>query len=498
MKKRVAFLSRVSTMDQHKSVDNQKEIFNNWLEKNKNNCEYFKTYNDEGISGAKGYKRKQWLEMLKDGGEGKFDILIAKSYSRFGRNQEETLKAIKDLREKDIRIILLEDNLDSETDIAKFGLFGWLAEQEAQKTSERIKMVWESYNEQGKMHSCRPPYGYDYDKNEKNIVVNELEKEVVRRVFDLFLKGQGCKTIANILMNEGIYTKRGGNWESNTISNMLKNEVYIGTLVQGKTQTIDVTRNKTKKYDKSDWYRKYNNHEAIIESDIFDKVQIEIEKRSQKAKSTYVRHSNKYLFSNLLFCGECGSAMTGKLKKSLKYKVKYFCNNYEKNGTKVGHRSIAIYEDVLLQYLKYKLDEAVEENYQSLKDKLEEKSDVVELLKKDLKNVEKQLNDNIKRANKLLDLLVDSTIDRSQYTEQNKFIGKEIESLGKRKDDIIKKIEKNYNNQNEVEMLKSGITGLLNTELKDWNNAMIKEVVNRMIVYEDNTVEVEYKYLFYK
>ena len=115
-----------------------------------------------------------------------------------------------------------------------------------------------------------------------------------------------------------------------------------------------------------------------------------------------------------------------------------------------------------------------------------------------MKNVEKQLKDNIKRANKLLDLLVDSIIDRSQYTEQNKFIGKEIESLGKRKDDINKKIEKNYNNQNEVEILKSGITGLLNTELKDWNNAMIKEVVNRMIVYEDNTVEVEYKYLFYK
>ena len=97
--KKVAFFSRVSTLDQHTSIENQEKIFTQWLERNPN-CIYYKLYEDEGISGAKGYKRKQWLQMPEDGENGLFDVIVCKSFSRFGRNQTETLAAIKSLEQE--------------------------------------------------------------------------------------------------------------------------------------------------------------------------------------------------------------------------------------------------------------------------------------------------------------------------------------------------------------------------------------------------------------
>ena len=232
--RKVAFLSRVSTLDQHSSIDNQEEVFKNWLKRN-SGCILYKIYTDEGISGAKGYKRKQWLNMLEDGKKKKFDILISKSYSRFGRNQRETLDAIAMLRNNGIRIIFLEDNLDSEQDSNKFGLFAWLAEQEAQKTSERIKIVWENYNSEGKVHVTLAPYGYDYNKEIKNFVVNDIEADIVRKIFSLYIKGNGYNKIAKLLTENNIPTKRNGKWAGTTVGNMLKNDIYLGVLTQGKT-----------------------------------------------------------------------------------------------------------------------------------------------------------------------------------------------------------------------------------------------------------------------
>ena len=139
--KRVATFSRVSTeMDSQKtSILNQEEIYSSWIEKNK--CILYKSYIDDGISGTKAYKRVEWLKMLEDGKNKKYDILLCKSYSRFGRNMIETLGAIKELRENGIRIIFIEDSLDSEADSTKFGLFSWISEQESQNTSKRIKKL---------------------------------------------------------------------------------------------------------------------------------------------------------------------------------------------------------------------------------------------------------------------------------------------------------------------------------------------------------------------
>lgn len=499
MKKKVAFLSRVSTLEQHQSIDNQKEIFQEWLNKNKDTCDLYKIYEDEGVSGAKGYKRLEWLKMIEDGKQKKFDIIVSKSFSRFGRNQEETLRAIKDLKAKGIRIIFLEDSLDSEQDSSKFGLFAWLAEQEAQKTSERIKTVWSNYNELGKIHSCRPPYGYVYDKETKNFVIEEHEAEVVKEIFKLFLNGYGYKKIADKLILDGIATKRGGRWEGNTISNILKNEMYIGTLTQGKTSTIDVTRDEMESLTQDCWKVHSNHHKAIIDTDTFYKVQDEIKIRAEKTNGKQkIRYSKRHLFSNILFCGECGSAMSAKIKSSLNSKKKYFCNKYEKYGTRCGHKSIAIYEEVLIDYILNKLDEMVKKDYESLTKIFELNPINVKKLQRQKDKISRQLDDKVNIANKLVEMLVKSKITEEQYDLQHSMVTDEMMDLKKIKEELEKKIKALSSNKEKIRPLKDGIQDLIKSDVSNWSNTMIKEVIDRIEVYSDDTIEIRYKYLFYK
>lgn len=509
--KRVACLSRVSTLDQHSSIDNQQEVFQNWLKRN-NGCILHKVYTDEGISGAKGYKRKQWLQMLRDGEKKQFDILLAKSYSRFGRNQRETLDAIAMLRGNGIRVVFLEDNLDSEQDATKFGLFAWLAEQEAQKTSERIKIIWENYNQEGKIHVTLAPYGYDYNKEIKNFTLNPIEAEIIRKIFNLYIQGNGFNKIAKLLKEEGILTKRGGQWAGATVSAILQNDFYLGILTQGKTQTIDVTMDAQKKIPKEEWSRHYENHEAIITKEQFYKVQEEINKRSRKAKTFYTkehanskvaatRQSNSSLFSNLLICGECGARLTIKRKKRMKnYKPHYNCISYDLKGTvECGHSSNLIWEDILTEYLKEKLDRLVANNYKELKQKIKERNstDDNKALEKELKAIKVKLEQQVNISTALLTNFTNGIIGEMQFKLQNESIEKTLNGLVKRKEELEEVLNSKDNSKDEEKILIGGINELLETDIEHWNNAMMKAIIENITVFIDGTINVNFKYLNY-
>lgn len=500
-KKRVAFFSRVSTLEQHSSIENQQKIFEQWLERNPN-CIFYKTYEDEGISGAKGYKRVEWLNMLEDGKKGLYDIILCKSFSRFGRNQTETLSAIKELRANGIRVVFLEDNLDSEIDNSKFGLFAWLAEEEAQKTSQRIKMVWDSFNKEGKIHVTIAPYGYDYDKELKNFVVNEKEKEVVENIFNLYLEGNGFNKIAQMLTDNNIKTKKGGKWAGATIRTILTNEFYLGILIQGKTRTLDATMKENKKIDESEWYKHEDNHEALISEEVFRKVNEQIQERSLRAKETYTkehsnckRNSNRSLFSNLLICGECNNSMVIKRKKRSNYKPHYQCLVYDRISLKCGHKSNRINEDILTEILKEELILLSEDNFKRLRDIKSSKSKKKDKTKieKEKKALEKKREDDINIANNLVMLLSRSIITQSQFELQNASIVKSLDSIAKRLKEIDEELKEDTTENKEEEIF-LGIESILNKSIKDWTNSELKEVVESITVFIDGAVKVKIRY----
>lgn len=500
-KQRVAFFNRVSTMEQHSSIENQEVILNQWLERNPN-CILHKVYTDEGISGAKGYKRVTWLEMLEDGINGLYDVVVCKSYSRFGRNQRETLEAIAKLRAKDIRVIFLEDNLDSKKDSSMFGLFGWLAEKEANATSERIKMVWDSYNQQGKVHVTLAPYGYIYNKELKNFVVNEIEASIVRRIFNLYLEGFGFNNIARMLDSEGVTTKRGGKWAGATVRGILTNEFYLGTLVQGKTRTIDATMKENIKINPEEWYKHQDNHEPIIEPEVFNKVNQQIEERSSRAKGNYTkehsnskRNSNKSLFSNLLVCGDCGATMTIKRKKKESYRPYYQCIEYDKHSLKCGHSSNRINEDLLVEIIKDEMTSLSANNFEKLKaidaSKKELKNNVK--LQKEIVAIDKKIDEQIQIANMLLLNYTKGKISELQYSLQNESLNKALNSLMERKKTLEEQIHQDTTKE-QSEAVFYGIERILNRPIEEWNNSNLKEVIESIVIHTDKTIKLNIKY----
>lgn len=490
--KRVATFSRVSTeMDSQKtSILNQEEIYSSWIEKNK--CILYKSYIDDGISGTKAYKRVEWLKMLEDGKNKKYDILLCKSYSRFGRNMIETLGAIKELRENGIRIIFIEDSLDSEADSTKFGLFSWISEQESQNTSKRIKTVFEHFKEVGKIYNCIAPYGYDYDSNIKNFIVNENEARIVKRVFKLYLQGNGTNKIASILVGEGVPTKKGGTWRGNTIKNMILNEVYLGTLVQNKSQSIDVTIKKINKISKEEWIKHYNNHEAIIDEETFLKANNIFKTNSEKAhKSRFSikgieRASNVSLFSNLLKCS-CGSSMGIRRKKNRK--PYYNCVEYEKIGVACGHQSNFIQEEVLIDYIKEKLDDMIESKFDSIE--IVDRNDVKISLENELQSINKQIDKQIILSNNLLNLYSDGTISAIQFKLQNESISNTLNTLINNKEALEDKI--NNIPKDNVKNFKKDVESIVKVSVDKWNNSMIKEVIKKIEINTNGIINIEWK-----
>lgn len=488
---KVATFSRTSTdnISQSKSIENQEDVYKSWIEKN--NCVLYKNYIDEGISGTKGKYRVEWKELIQDGKEKKYDILLSKSYSRFGRNMVETLSAIKELREAGIRIIFIEDNLDSTKDTTNFGLFSWLAEMESKKTSERIKTVFDNFKEKGKIYNCIAPWGYDYDIEKKNFVINEVEASIIRRIFKLYVQGNGTTRIANILTSEGIKGKNGGVIRGNTIKNTILNEVYVGTLVQGKSEGIDVTISKRNKIEQEKWVKHLNNHEAIITYETFIEANKRFKVNSEKAKKHRYsikgieRSSNASLFSNLLICSNCGASITIRRKKGKK--IHYNCSEYEKVGVSVGHTSNRIDEDFLVEYILFRLNELIERDFDIIN--INANIDIKKELESQLQAVEKSINEHMKKTRNLINLYDEKVISMNQFKLENETISNTLDSLMKNKEVLEDKIK---NIPQETGSFKKDIESVLKIPVEQWNNSMLKTIIKKIYINNDGTINIQW------
>ena len=488
---KVATFSRTSTdnLSQSKSIGNQEDVYKSWIEKN--NCVLYKNYIDEGISGTKGKYRVEWKELIQDGKEKKYDILLSKSYSRFGRNMVETLSAIKELREAGIRIIFIEDNLDSTKDTTNFGLFSWLAEMESKKTSERIKTVFDNFKEKGKIYNCIAPWGYDYDIEKKNFVINEGEAPIIRRIFKLYVQGNGTTRIANILTSEGIKGKNGGVIRGNTIKNTILNEVYVGTLVQGKSEGIDVTISKRNKIEQEKWIKHLNNHEAIITYETFIEANKIFKVNSEKAKKHRYsikgieRSSNSSLFSNLLICSNCGASITIRRKKGKK--IHYNCSEYEKVGVSVGHTSNRIDEDFLVEYILFRLNELIERDFDIIN--INANIDIKKELESQLQAVEKSINEQMKKTRNLINLYDEKVISMNQFKLENETISNTLDSLMKNKEILEDKIK---NIPQETGSFKKDVESVLKIPVEQWNNSMLKTIIKKIYVNNDGTINIQW------
>lgn len=354
---RVAAYARVSSDKDaaFHSLEAQTEYYQNYIAA-RPDWELVAIYSDNGISGTT-IHRPEFQHMLQDCREGKIDLVITKSVTRFARNTVILLKTIRELKKLGVDCYFEKEDMHSISPDGELllTLLAMYAEEEARSASENQKWRIQKLYDQGKPAGGHT-FGYRL-MGEKFEVVPE-EAEIVKEIFRLYLSGMGYSKIARTLIEQDIPARFGGTWSNASVRDILFNEKYAGDLLLQKTFSEDF-RTKKKRINTGELRKVYvrNSHEAIIDRQTFETVQQEIARRSVRQREIMAHrnpnHDNSQkLFSGLIVCGCCGSAYIRKYTNAKSGdRPVWICNQYDRYGKSVCH-SQKIPETILIEKTK--------------------------------------------------------------------------------------------------------------------------------------------------
>lgn len=304
------------------SIENQRVLLTRYVQEQ--GWRLVQTYVDDGVSGTT-FDRPGLNAMISDIRTGKINLVIVKDLSRFGRDYIETGKFIDVIFPSlNCRFIALNDGVDTlHHNNEMLAIFkNVMNDFYARDTSSKIKAVRQSTCKTGKYIGCYAPYGYIKDPSDTHhFIVDEPAAAVVRRIFSLRLTGIGYRSIAQVLNEEGLlpprdywYQLRGepsprrknGFWNTETVKTIVRNEVYLGHMVQNKRGTVSYKDHKQIDKPKDQWIRVENTHEPIIDQETWD-LAVEIDRMHTHPRN---RSGNGIsTFGGLLYCMDCGYAM---------------------------------------------------------------------------------------------------------------------------------------------------------------------------------------------
>jgi site-specific DNA recombinase len=307
-KLKVAAYARVSTgtEEQLVSLEVQKQHYENYI-KSRSDWEYAGLYYDEGISGTKMEKREGLRRLLADCEQGKIDFIVVKSISRFSRNTVECVDTVRNLCSAGVNLYFEKENIDTRKMEGELmlSILSSLAESESRSLSENVRWSMKNRFADGSFKIGYPPYGYD--NIEGQMIINQDQAGVVRRIFENVLSGMATSNIAAQLNEDGIKTKRGGKWSAHTINGIIRNEKYVGDVILQKTFTDDSFTRHLNNGERDQYYIR-DHHQPIVSREAFEAANNAID-RNAKEKG-YDRgagkYSNRYAFSGKIICGECG------------------------------------------------------------------------------------------------------------------------------------------------------------------------------------------------
>ena len=349
----VAAYARVSTDkdEQFTSYEAQIDYYTNYI-KGRPDWEFVSVYSDEGKTGCNTSRREGFKRMVDDALDGKIDLIVTKSVSRFARNTVDSLTTIRKLKDKGVEVYFEKENIwtfDGKGELM-LTIMSSLAQEESRSISENCAWGQRKRFADGKVSV---PFGrfLGYDRGpDGNLVVNEEQAKVVRRIYAEFLRGYTPYAIANHLTADGIPTPGGKTvWGKGVVLSILTNEKYKGDALLQKVFTEDfISKKKVKNTGQVPQYYVEGNHEAIVSAETFDLVQEQIAARKPGAN----RYSGVHLFSGIVYCGDCGSLYGSKVWHATdKYrKVVWQCNHkYEGAICRSPHLTDAELEAVVVK-----------------------------------------------------------------------------------------------------------------------------------------------------
>lgn len=503
---KVASYCRVSTDkdDQANSFESQQRYFKEYIDRQPD-WELYEIYADEGITGTSTKKRVRFNQMINDAHMGKFNIIITKEVSRFSRNILDTISYTRELKTLGVYVIFMNDGITTSDPDAelRLSIMGSLAQEESRKTSARVKWGQARRMEQGVVFG-RSMLGYDV--KDGKMTINPEGAEIVRLIFHKYgNEKKGTSVIARELREAGYKTYTGNSkWNNTHIIKILKNEKYVGDLVQKKTITPDyLTHAKKYNHGEEEFVCIENHHEPIIDRELWNLVQEELARRNLQAD--YGKgHSNRYVFSGKIKCGECGASFVSRQRK------RKDGSTYKRWGCFTAANEGRVHTDLQGNVVGCDIGKQIRDELvmnmlqQSLRTIQMDKKWIVNNVtaiamdaitnceKDDFDSAEKlqcEIEQIIKKKQNVLDAFFSKNITKEDMRMMNERYDKQISELQERLETVKAKKQIHY----ETGSLKSDVRKQVMDMIEGRTESEIfyKNVLDQMVVYPDRRVEVK-------
>lgn len=502
---KAAAYCRVSTDrdDQANSFESQQRYFKEYIDRQPD-WELYEVYADEGITGTSTKKRAAFNRMIADAHRGKFQIILTKEVSRFSRNILDTITYTRELRALNVGVVFVNDGISTlEPDAElRLSIMGSLAQEESRKTSTRVKWGQTRRMEQGVVFG-RSLLGYDV--KDGSLTVNRSGAEIVRLIFYKYgVEKKGTTVIARELREAGYRTHSGNvKWAPGHIVKILKNEKYVGDLVQKKTITPDYLSH-AKKYNhgEEELVVIRGHHEPIVDRELWDAVQRELKKRNRNGELG-AGHSNRYVFSGKIKCGECGASFVArkKARKDGSLYRRWSCytatseglKRLDAQGNEVGCDIGRLLRDELaLDILRQSLAALRMDREEIIRNVTSLALEAIQMGEEGNADRAEELEYEISQLNKkkadVLDAFFSRQITKEEMQLVNRRYDKELEALQKRLEAAQARGSITYETEQLREDVGRQVAEIVNGRTD--SEALYKNVLDRMVVYKDKKVEV--------
>ena len=489
---KIAAYCRVSTdkADQLNSLEAQKEFFSEYTQRTGDVL--VKLYADEGISGTKIKNRKEFLRMMSDAEKGMFDMVVVKDISRFARNTVDLLQNVRKLKALGIETQFLTANMTSMGN-SEFVLtiFGALAQEESANTSKRVKFGKKLNAEKGRVPNI--VYGYDKTIGDYfNLEINKEESKVVKQIYKWYTEeGYGAAKISNMLNEKGYRTKRNCKWSQNAICRILTNEIYTGKIINGKQEISDFLTGQRREKDETEWLVVERPELRIIEDEVFEKAQEILRGRNDAFNLNHERQSNKYLFSTLIKCKECGWSFRRTVRTYKNTYVRWVCSGRNGKGADSCPNKTVVDEEELIQVLQ--------EYFHRV---LQQKNKVIDYVVKEFQRVykakdenaeyEKELNLQIARLQRMrqkyMDMYTDDLISREELNDKLGGTRQELDRL----ENELKMVSSNLTKGDQMEKILNDTFKQIEdiTDVHEMTNVQLKRLIKKIEVDKDGNVDI--------
>ena len=497
------------------SITNQKLLIEDFI-KTRPEFKLADMFVDDGFTGSN-FERPGYQQMMKSVEQGRLDCIIVKDLSRIAREHiggDELI--LKTFDKYGVRFIAITDNFDSLT--ADHGekhiiipMKNLINDNYCHDISIKVRSSQQVKRANGEFVGAFAPYGYTKAVDNKNqLIPDEYAAGIVQDIFAKKLAGMSASAIANDLNTNGVlspmaYKKKTGQkystsfqgtgdpkWSAQTIGRILKDEVYVGVLAQGKRTRINHKVRREVMVPKCDWIVIENSHVPIVSRADFDAVQI-LMNRDTKA---IAGQKEAYIYGGLLYCGDCGTSM---VRRSYTYRgkqiVNYICSNYNRNGKGNCNRH-AIREEVLSEIILGQLQSYIDNmcNCEKLVEHLDELNvnyDEAVAHDKEIAGLKAEITKYAALKSSLYNDLQDEIITKEQFIRYREIYTvkeAELEEAVKKQEKIIHGI---YNSglaiADELAKFRK------NFKIEEMDRIALVTFVDRILIYED-TVEIMFKY----